>query len=158
MKRLLAIDPGTAQSAFVVWDGAVLLEHGIMENCLLLAQLRTGWPFHADACTLEMVASYGMAVGKEVFETVRQIGRMQEILERRMPVQLVYRLQVKQHLCHDSRAKDANIRQALIDRFGAPGTKKSPGLTYGVKADVWQAFALAVTIWDLEHSKIQSPS
>lgn len=41
------------------------------------------------------------------------------------------RLKVKVHLCHDSRAKDANIRQAILDRFGgkavAIGSKRQPG-------------------------------
>jgi hypothetical protein len=57
---------------------------------------------------------------------------------------------VKMHLCGNTRAKDGNIRQALLDRFGpgkaiACGTKKQPGPLYGVSKDVWQALALAVT-------------
>jgi hypothetical protein len=30
-----------------------------------------------------------------------------------------------------------------------PGTKKNPGLLYGVSGDVWAALALGVTWWDL---------
>ena len=54
----------------------------------------------------------------------------------------------------DSRAKDANIRQALVDRFapGQPnhgkGTKDEPGWFHGFRADVWQAYALAVLVAD----------
>ena len=64
------------------------------------------------------------------------------------------RLKVKQHICHDSRAKDSNIIQALVDRFAygqrnrGKGIKKEPGFFYGFKADIWQAFALAVTFFD----------
>ncbi len=55
---------------------------------------------------------------------------------------------VKLALCGDSRAKDANIRQALIDRFGgsaAVGRKAAPGPLYGISRDVWSALAIAVT-------------
>ena len=66
----------------------------------------------------------------------------------------VFRREVKLYLCGSIRAKDANIIQALIDRFApgvsnkGKGVKKSPGFFYGFKKDVWQAFALAVTIMD----------
>jgi hypothetical protein len=56
-------------------------------------------------------------------------------------------------LCGSSRANDATIRQALLDRYGpgrekAVGTKANPGPLYGIKADLWQALALAVTYSD----------
>ena len=59
----------------------------------------------------------------------------------------VLRRDVKLHVCQSPRAKDANVRQALLDRFGPPGTKKAPGTTYGITKDTWQALAVAVT-WD----------
>ena len=34
----------------------------------------------------------------------------------------------KMNLCGSMKAKDSNIRQALIDRFGEVGTKKNPRL------------------------------
>jgi hypothetical protein len=47
------------------------------------------------------------------------------------------------------KAKDANIRQALIDIYGgndkAIGNKKTPGPLYGIKGDLWAALAVAVT-------------
>jgi hypothetical protein len=61
---------------------------------------------------------------------------------------LLPRRVVKLALCGDSRAKDANIRQALIDRFGgsaAVGRKAAPGPLYGIHRDVWSALAIAVT-------------
>jgi hypothetical protein len=42
------------------------------------------------------------------------------------------------------RAKDANIRQALIDKIGPQGTKAQPGPTYGIKSHSWAALAVAV--------------
>ena len=59
------------------------------------------------------------------------------------------RKDIKMNLCNTTRAKDSNIRQALIDRFGVPGTKKSPGMMYGLHKDMIQAFAVAVTYFDM---------
>jgi hypothetical protein len=47
------------------------------------------------------------------------------------------------------KAKDSNIRQALIDRFGEVGIKKNPGWFYGFKKDIWQAYAVGITYHDL---------
>lgn len=141
---ILAIDPGPAESAFVAWSDDKLLRFGKVPNGELLDQLCAGVP--ADVCVIEQVASYGMPVGAEVFETVFWSGRYAQAFGGR--VERLPRLKVKLHLCHDSRAKDGNIRQALIDRFGAPGTKHNRGVLYGVSGDVWAALAVAVTWWD----------
>jgi hypothetical protein len=146
---ILAIDPGTKQSAWVLWDGQAVGASGIEANEILLAWLRRSWaPTHYLA--LEMVASYGMAVGASTFQTVLWSGRFYEAWEREQgrTVRLTYRKDVKMHLCGSMRAKDGNIRQALIDRYGAPGIKAAPGVLYGVRSHVWAALAVAVTTWD----------
>jgi len=148
---ILAIDPGPEASAWVeaLADDGTPIAHGKCGNdelCLRLAN--TG----ADVAVVEMVASYGMAVGREVFETCVWIGRFMEAWRARtgsIPHRL-YRGEVKDHLCRSRRATDANIRQTLLDRFGpgrekAVGTKKKPGPLYGVSGDVWAALAVAVT-------------
>jgi len=96
---------------------------------------------------IEMVASYGMAVGAPVFETCVQIGRFIEVAgpEAAGTVHLVFQKQTRMHLCGSMRAKETNIRQALLDRFGPVGTKKAPGPLYGVKSHIWSALAVAVT-------------
>jgi len=92
-----------------------------------------------------------MAVGAEVFETVFWSGRFAQAWSRRF--ERMPRREIKQHLCHSARATDANIRQALIDRFGgtekAIGKKKTPGPLYLLKGHLWAAFAVAITWWDL---------
>lgn len=80
-----------------------------------------------------MVASYGMAVGREVFDTVLWIGRFYEALSIQMAQKprLLCRIEEKRHICHDSRANDPAIRRALIDRFATHDlkTEKAPART-----------------------------
>ena len=151
--RIGAIDPGTRESALVVWDGAVVREQCILPNAELLALCRTGiW---CDLLVVEQVESYGMAVGREVFETVWWAGRFVEAAENRGgKSRMVPRRVVKLHLCQSMRAKDGNIRQALIDRFGPPGSKNHQGPLYGISSHKWAALALAVTVLDETRSQV----
>jgi len=74
---------------------------------------------------IEQVRSYGMPVGATVFDTVFWSGRFCQAWPNefhQMP-----RLKVKQHICHDSRAKDSNIIQALVDRFAYGVRNKGKG-------------------------------
>ena len=160
--KIFAIDPGTTHSGYVVveHDGREItrvLSRGKLPNEELMRQL----PYnvgHAEI-VVEMVASYGMAGGREGFETCVWIGRFLQlgaVLPEHQPRHIVYRMEEKQALCHNSRAKDANIVQALVDRYayGQPnhgkGTKASPGFFYGFSKDAWQAMAVAVTWLDRE--------
>lgn len=91
-----------------------------------------------------------MAVGQTVFETCVWIGRFKEIAEaQNIKVDYIYRKDEKMNLCYSMKAKDSNIRQALIDRFGPVGTKKNPGWFYGFKKDIWAAYAVGVTYCDM---------
>jgi len=147
MKPIIAIDPGTTESAVLIWDGKSVSFPRIVENPILLQWLRASAPHLPLA--IEMVACYGMAVGKEVFETCLMIGRVQEIWESKLlDCTLVYRKDVKMHLCHNMRAKDPNVRQALIDRFGVVGTKKKPGPLFGISSHLWSALAIGVTAFE----------
>jgi len=149
--RLLAIDPGPEHSGFVLYDGEKPVEFGKPVNDMILGLIDT---LDAHALAIEMIASYGMPVGRETFETCVWIGRFWERWLRGevRPARLVYRREVKLHLCDSPRAKDANVRQALIDRYGgkekAIGKKATPGPLHGVSGDVWAALGVAVTVAD----------
>jgi hypothetical protein len=147
--KILAIDPGPKESAWCYYDGSFLVAKKEPNEYVLDALRRGQWDPEAVSLAVEMIASYGMAVGEEVFTTCVWIGRYIQAWDAwQGQYTLVKRLEVKLHLCHDSRAKDANIRAALLDRFGAQGTKKAPGVTYGLSGDMWAALALAVTVAD----------
>lgn len=143
MTCILAIDPGTDASGWVyLWRGQVV-GSGVMPNAEVLAMIRES---AADVLAVEMIASYGMAVGREVFDTCVWIGRMVESWRSPESVRLVYRRDVKLHLCGTAKAKDANIRAALIDLIGPQGVKADPGPTYGVKSHAWAALGVAATV------------
>jgi hypothetical protein len=118
---------------------------------VLLTRLDNRALVHPSVAVLEQVEGMGMAVGKEVFETVHWCGRFhQALVSNGAAVERVTRRAVKLQLCGSMKAKDANIRRALLDRYGpdekvALGTKAQPGPLYGVSKDVWAALAVAVT-------------
>lgn len=151
---ILAIDPGNEKSAFCLMNAYTYkpIMHGKVENAELLKLIDTV-AFHE--AVIERVACYGMPVGREVFETCEWIGRFSQVLcDRCIPVSYIYRSEEKINLCHSARAKDTNIRQALIERFAehdkknGKGTKANPDWFYGFSADEWAAAAAAVTWLD----------
>lgn len=150
--RILAIDPGNKESAWMILDDDRPLRFGKTENQEFLLMIRHR--FSVDQVAIEMIESFGMAVGAEVFQTVVWTGRFIEAWDTKgFPWTAVTRKQVKMHLCHSMRAKDANIRQALIDKFGgkdaAIGRKATPGPLFGVSADVWSALAVGITFAEM---------
>lgn len=138
---ILAIDPGTLQSGFVRFDGRRVHESGVISNQAMLARIEASTD---DLLAIEKIEAMGMAVGGEVFETVHWSGIFFHAWPGSAAVRRITRRQVKLGLCGSMRAKDPNIRQALIDMLGEPGTKKAPGATYGVTSHAWSALAVAV--------------
>ena len=154
--KLLAIDPGNIESAYVLMDGYRPVDFGKVPNDQLLdtilARGLVKWP---EVVAIEMIASYGMPVGREVFDTCVWSGRYSLAMALGgTAVEYVYRQEVKLNLCGSSRAKDANVRQALIDRFAThdlkngKGTKGNKDYFYGFRADIWQSYACGVTYLD----------
>lgn len=152
--HLLSIDPGPELSAWVRYDVVAgrPVAWAKAPNADVLDQITGRDAPAAGGLAVEMIASYGMPVGAEVFETCVWIGRFAQRwadLGGGVPLR-VYRREVKLHLCGSARAKDSHVRQSLIDRYGpgkhlAVGLKASPGPLYGMKADVWQSLGVAIT-------------
>ncbi len=143
---LYAIDPGTEQSALVKID-AKGASGGILPNQVWLDWLRAVVFIPELHLVIERIESFGMAVGKSTFETVFWSGRFIEAFETRKvgSWSSIGRRDVKLALCGTARAKDANIRQALIDRYGGPAAIKKGGPLYGIKSHLWAALAVGVT-------------
>lgn len=146
MSTILAIDPGTTRSAWLQYDGSRPTAFGITANSILVKALRSGGL--PDVVVIEEMRSFMRRVGGEVFETVRWAGRFEEAVHP-TPVVLLGRKDVVVPLCGSATANDADVRAALLDRFGgkdaAIGRKAAPGPLYGISRDVWSALAIAVT-------------
>lgn len=150
---ILALDPGSEQTACVIYNAQhkEIQFADIQFNNMLIVGFEV-IPFcEADVLVCEHIQCQGMAVGKSVFETCYWIGHFRGIWKGKF--ERIYRYEEKMHLCGSMRAKDNNIRQALIDKFPATGggkckqigTKKQPGPLYGISGDLWSALAVAVT-------------
>ncbi len=161
---ILAIDPGTDKSGVIFWqDGIASGDQAaeVVDNKELLQRIRNG-DYPSSHFAIEQIRSYGMAIGATTLDTVEWSGRLIEawvsMKQDRFDADLridfesrilrIPRLEIKVHLCGTAKAKDQNIRQALIDRLGPPGTKKNPGPTYGISSHMWSALAVAVTAHD----------
>lgn len=155
MTPIFAIDPGNRESAWCVYypDTHTLGSFGKDKNSVVRQVLIDSRQWEHQYA-IEMIASYGMPVGADVFNTCLWAGRFLEVIERSgHSAELVYRKAVKLELCGTHKAKDSNIRQSILDRFPATGggavpqqgTKAAPGPLYGVSKDVWAALAVALT-------------
>lgn len=144
-----AIDPGPVRSALVSLHGDGSVEHMRCDNADLRVIVATLDP---GVLVIEMIASYGMGVGASVFQTCVWIGRFTEVWNghgvNRAAAAYLTRIQVKSAICHSAKAKDANVRQALVDRFGGPACIRKGGPLYKVYGDEWQALAVAVAFRD----------
>jgi len=163
MISVIAIDPGTIESALCVYDGTrivycekihnngffIRLDHEIKNAFLCDKSL--------PEIYIEDIQAMGMAVGQEVFDTAKMIGRIQYHLELRgQSYNMVKRTVIKLHHCNTTRAKDTNIRQALIDRFGDKGTKSNKGFFYGISgSDQWSSCAIAIYGHDQINLKVK---
>ena len=163
---ILAIDPGNEQSGVVLIRekdlkplvAEKITNEDLLYNIDLSVYERVPGEECIDHVAIEMIGSYGMAVGQTVFETCVWIGRIIQTVKKvdeDIKIQFIYRKDEKINLCNSMKAKDSNIVQALIDRFApntpnkGKGTKKEPGWFYGFKKDIWQAYAVGVTYYDM---------
>ena len=137
---ILCIDPGTRTTGWIILDPPApgcrgelphLIEHGNTAAGEFLEWLRFCRSRGVTEAAIEHVGHYGtgMSAGADVFETCILIGRMIEILHP-LSVTKVRRQSIKTQFCGRATAKDSNVRQALIDRWGgdalALGAKKCP--------------------------------
>lgn len=153
--KILGIDPGTEQSGFVIYDtdNHSIIEKGITNNNEIINILSDDYSY--DEVAIEMIASYGMPVGKETFETVYWIGRFfQQAKSNGKDVFRYYKkTDINPSICFNPNVKDAMIRRAVLDMFPktgggsepSVGTKKNPGKLYGISSHMFPALAVALT-------------
>jgi len=150
---ILGLDPGST-IGWALIDAATwpprVRQTGKADETLAVHIARTTG---ADLVAVEGVEARGMAVGQETMDAAWQGGRLAGHAEATGHRAVrVMRRTVKLELCGSSRAKDANVRQAILDLYPptgggkAPqvGTKSRPGPLYGVAGHAWAALAVAI--------------
>lgn len=146
----IGIDPGPRECCGVLFDGQRVVEVVNLSTRELIVWMGLRSVGRRVSFACEWIESFGMPVGRETFETVAQIG---VIIGATRAIRLIPRRDIKLHLCGSVRAKDGNVRQALIDHVGPVGVKKDPGPCYGVSKHAWAALAVAVTASEVERTK-----
>lgn len=151
---ILGIDPGPNESGLALCDLEGTWGFEMKENEDVVSIILGIPNVRKVIVAIEEIQGYGMAVAQETFDTCRWTGefRRAAIMAGHTAV-FVRRRQVRMALCNHPKAKDPNIRQAIIDRFGgsrsaALGTKKRPGPLYGCSGHCWSALAVALVAAD----------
>jgi len=150
---ILAIDPGTYASAYVVWDEKKeeIREMGIIFNNSIIEFFLIDRKNAEEHCVIEFIQCQGKVVGDETFHTAKWVGRFEQAWGDETV--LMYRREVLVHLLGTTRtggkSSDSLITQALVKRFGYKSLAEAKrGKLKGVKFHIWSALAVAVTYGD----------
>ena len=154
MGLILAIDPGPETCGVVLYDPDAkrVLESanrpvvGVLAYIIDVAIVAISRSEHLSVA-IERVQSAGIS-GASLLQTSEVVGRLQQrALDCPLRVRLVYRREVCAALHVSGKAKDAQVRQRMLEMHpGGTGTRKNPGPLYGVSSHAWQALGLAVAV------------
>lgn len=137
--RILAIDPGTLQSGYVLYDGRVITS-GVMPNEDLLKIVADD---NSDVLAIEKIVNQGNLIGQETIDSVEWIGRFQQAWGCPEDVLKIPRRDVKKALGIPGSSDDAKVNARLRELIGEKGTKANPGPTFGVSSHAWAALGVA---------------
>lgn len=174
--KILALDPGPVQSAWVVYDveADTPLAWGQERNENVLTKLIEPGLFGAERGlqgTISLLAveyphPRGQPLYYQLVDTIFWIGRFVQAWGKGW--RAIDRKDVKMRVCGSSSAKDSNIRCGLIAKFNRGslgggkepviGTSKQPGPLFGFSGDMWAALGIAVTFTEFYHTQDLPPS
>lgn len=152
--RIIGVDPGPLESAYVIWDGARIEQMDNVENLALVTALRD-WPRRTipDFCVIEQIRGQGVPAGNALFDTTWWSGRFYQAWGA-CRIMLPRDVVVRHFGYGGAGSRDAAVTAALTERLGGKGTKKAPGVLYGVSGHLWAALAVAVCYWDRQQTAI----
>jgi len=143
---VLGIDPGPAESAYALVTGDQQVLHAEkVGNDSLIERIRQAPPAHV---AIESIQSYGMAIGRSVFDTCFFIGEViRACKDAGIPFTLYPRPEYTRRICGVGKVNDAVLRQALLLRFG--GDRKGEPL-FALKGCTDKRSAFAVAVYHLD--------
>jgi hypothetical protein len=149
----LGIDPGNTYSAYCLIDEKEILAKGKVLNDELDALIDSGFFDDVATVAIEIMAPF-VEGNKSLFESAEWIGIFRKSFKMRFGnedrIHRVFRKTVVAFWTGSARNGDKHVRASMIYEFGQPGTKKAPGITYGIVKDIWSALAIAA--WNLENN------
>ncbi len=153
---VIGLDPGSEKSAYVVWNNKNILVKGIPPNEELLEMLSDLQDRYFPVLAIESMISIPGGVGKAVIQTIEWADRFYQAWQgerEKVPVG-----NVRVALCGTMRSDNADVRRALIQRFGEPGIKKNPNpIMYGLKGSGYHLIrAFAVAVVHMDHLAFQA--
>jgi Holliday junction resolvasome RuvABC endonuclease subunit len=145
MMKILGIDPGSEESAYAIIDkNYTVLDAAKIPNADMVNLI----DYRFAVVAVESIQSYGMAVGRSVFETCYMIGRIQQqCIPFDVPCILYPRPVYAKAIAGVGRVNDSILRQALLLRFG--GDKKGEPLNR-LKGNTDKRSAYAVACYHLD--------
>jgi len=167
-KYILSVDPGPIKSGYIFLSllnnntFGIINKNHIDNDTMKRIMINKCIMNHNLEIVIETIVSYGTVMGQTTINTSIWAGRFFQIAQDvNSKVSFLSRPEVKMNLCKDSRAKRANMKQAIKDRFGEYGTKKNPGRLYDLKTNlekgmlehIWAAFELAITYIDITYGE-----
>ena len=155
--RILSIDPDPNGGSWVLLDeSGEVLDHGYQEQRgVLFNSIRAATG--VVTVVVEGIQNMGMPMGNPTIETIKNIGEFRAACYGMALVTFddtLTRPKIKGALCGSARAKDSNVRAALLDLYPATGggatpqigIKSQPGPLFGIKADEFAALAVGL-VW-----------
>lgn len=159
MTKILAIDPGPKESAWVLMQDLEIHScNKELNESIIKALWHDTWG--QDIIALEYVVAYGRS-GREVSDTAFESGRL--VQSASSSYKGITRSKVRGHLCGRG-GSDSKIITTLIERFCHDIYQKWVNKQLSRQkminaardeyfkeftADIWQAYALGVTYYDL---------
>jgi hypothetical protein len=109
----LAIDPGPVHSGWMLLQSTEPREWGYLSNDMLIQKVRGN-----HNLVIEDMSHFGpnIRVGRDVFETCKWMGRFEQ--QSGHKAIYILRQTIKTHITGMATATDANVRLALIDKYG----------------------------------------
>lgn len=146
MKSVIGVDPGSKKSAYILWNGKEILDKGILPNEEIIDLLDAMW---REPITLAIESMVHITNGgKAIVDTLLWAGQFYRTWTGNKEFVPRYKVTLALTGKNPSKESDKLVREALIRRFGGPGTEKNPGFTYGLHSHLWQSFGLAVAHFD----------
>ena len=144
---VVGIDPGDRQSAYAV----VGMDYGVIE-AEKVENEALAWFLKGTAenthVVIEGIQSYGQAVGRSVFDTCYQVGRLLQVCDDYgIPWTIYNRPEYTKAICGVQKINDSVLRQALLLRFG--GDRKGEPL-HKLKGSTDKRSAYAIAAYHLD--------